>query len=37
MAGPDTLRRLARLAAEAGSPATATEADALAERLAGGR
>jgi len=37
MTGPDTLRHLARLATEAGSPATAREADALAERLAEGR
>jgi predicted GTPase len=35
--GPDALRRLAHLATEAGSPATAREADTLAERLAEGR
>lgn len=37
MSGPDTLRSLARLATEAGSPATAREAAALADRLAEGR
>lgn len=35
--GPDRLRVLARLAAEAGSPALAADAEALAERVAEGR